>query len=153
MRFVQNRVQLIAQPIVQSHVAAEFEAVFAEKCVAGVAEVAVRISDELKRPAGKTLGKINQRVGNVCTAVSRVQAATEGYLAAECQVVQPVELCVADVAANFESVTGGGVREIIHKLIGVDRGAVGLVNGATQVGDCGASGNKPAGERELGNVA
>src|SRR6266568_2410890 len=48
---------------------------------------------------------------------------------------------------------GGGVRNIVHPLEGIDGGPVGLVNGATQVGYRSAARNKPAGESQLRNVS
>lgn len=152
--FMQNRVQLIAQAVVQGQIAREFEAVFCEEVIAGGAEVPVRVSNELKGATGKTFCKINQRVRDVRTSwASGVESTAESYLAAECQVIQAVELRVADVAADFESVTGGGVREVIYKLICIDRGTVGLVDAAAEVGDCGAAGNKSTGKSKLRDIA
>src|SRR2546430_11917516 len=136
---MQNCVQFIAQPVVQRHIRTQFERVLREQPIAAVAEVAMRVANELQRPVGNSLCKVDQGIRNVhriSVAVSSggiIQSA-EGDLPTKREIIQAVELLVTNIATDLERVSCGGVRKTVDPLKGVRCGAIGLIDSAAQIG-------------------
>src|SRR5436853_7118734 len=105
----------------------------------------MRIAHELQCAARQTLREVHQGILTAGTA--------EAYLAAEGQIVEPVQLCVTDVHTSFERVPRSGVGNVVHELIGIDSGAIGLIDCAAEIGNRSAAGNKASGKRKLRDVS
>lgn len=106
-----------------------------EKPVAAGAEVAIRIALEYQGSIRNSLREINQRVryvyrisirGSACHVVR----SAERYLPVEGEVIQTIELYIADVTPKLEGVLGGRVGQIVDPFECVCRSSVRLVNPA-----------------------
>src|SRR6202040_3736603 len=126
--------------------------------IAAAAEVAMRVANELQRPIGNSLCKVDQGIRNVHRISAAVSSggiiqATKGDLATEGEVVQAVELLIANIATDLERVSCSGVRKIVDPLKGVRCGAIRLIDAAAQIGDRRTAPNKTSGESQLRNVS
>ena len=158
MGFVQNRVQLISQTVIQRQVGSQLEAVLREDAIAGKAEVTVRITDKLQRAVGKPKSEIDKRTGNVSRIPHRICArsiveAAERDLPVEGEIIESIQLCIPNIAADLKRVSRGGTRQIINPLKGIGRRPVRLVDAAPQMGHCSTAGHEACRERQHRNIA